>query len=118
MYVLRRYDLNPDLNLLFSSYEESIRSVPTVFNGKRACTLFLKRQTSAVRAQKLGWQDETVEYERHLLIEQELVDSKKLENKAITIKKEEIKSSPKKKATKKPRAAKKKATTKSRKSKN
>lgn len=74
MFILRRYDLNPNLSYLFSSYSEVTNSRKTFFNGKEAATLFLENENSAKRAILLGWIDETKEYNKEL--EKELEKTK------------------------------------------
>lgn len=85
MFVLRRYDLNPNLVFLFSTYSEVTKSLPTEYNGKKAATLFLKSENSKKRAEKMGWIDETEEYHRHIEIEQKALE--KTEKKKTTRKK-------------------------------
>jgi hypothetical protein len=61
-FVLRRYDWDADLPWLFASYTENVDSKPTVLNGKRAATIFIRDNDARIRACKLGWQDETDEW--------------------------------------------------------
>ena len=61
-FVLRRYDWDADLPWLFASYTENVDSMPTVLNGKRAATIFIKGNDARIRACRLGWKDETDEW--------------------------------------------------------
>ena len=61
-YVLRHYHWDADHPQLFASYEEQTTSKPTVIDGKKACTIFLKTDSAMLRALKFGWVDETNEY--------------------------------------------------------
>ena len=65
-YALRRYDIDADIGKTFACYSESFHSIPTIIEGVRAPTIFLKEHSSAERARKLGWFDETQEVFRVL----------------------------------------------------
>ena len=61
-FVLRRYDWDADLPWLFASYTENVDSTPTIVNGKRAATIFVRDNDARIRACKMGWADETDEW--------------------------------------------------------
>ena len=92
MFVLRRYDRNPDLVFLFSTYSEVVRSTKTELNGIEASTIFLENENSKLRAIKLGWKDETHIYNQSL--EEEL--KKHEEEKSAKVTKKSSKSKTKK----------------------
>ena len=77
MFVLRRYDRNPNLIFLFSAYSETVKSTKTCFNGKEATTIFLNNKNSVIRAVKMGWIDETEEYNKILEEEQNKLQKEK-----------------------------------------
>ena len=91
MFVLRRYDSIPRTGNLFCSYEEVVNTTVTNYNNKLATTLFLNTVTARDLALKQGWQDESEEYNKHLEAEQEIVDSKKLEDFVATIEIKKVK---------------------------
>ena len=66
MYCLRRYDRNPKLPWMFAAYSEQVTSVAFELDGKIAATLFIKHVATRDRALKMGWKDETSNYNRHL----------------------------------------------------
>lgn len=65
-YVLRHYHWNADHPQLFASYEEQATSKPTVIDGKKASTIFLKTDSARLRALKFGWVDETEGYKKSI----------------------------------------------------
>lgn len=76
MFCLRRYDKSAKLPWLFAAYTEQVTSVPFELNGKVAATLFVRDINTKNRATKLGWIDETDQY--NLQVEaQKLKESKK-----------------------------------------
>ena len=79
MFVLRRYDRNPELSFLFASYTESVTSTKTEFNGKVACTIFLENPNSVRRALNMGWIDETDEYNEHVQMEYQKIENEKIQ---------------------------------------
>ena len=70
VFVLRRYDRNPEISWLFASYRETVQSTKTNLNGIEACTIFIESEFARTRALKLGWKDETELYNKS--IEEEL----------------------------------------------
>lgn len=61
-FVLRRYDLAPEVETFWSTYTETAQTRDIVLGGKRAMTLFLQEEPGRDRALKLGWQDETEQW--------------------------------------------------------
>ena len=108
MFVLRRYDRFPEINMIFVSYEETTNTFVTEYNGKKATTLFLKTESARSVALNKGWKDETEEYNKHLQKEQEIVDSEKLSKKQTTISKKANSPKKKTKTSKQPSRKKKK----------
>lgn len=92
MFVLRRYDRSIDRTFRFVSYSENVQSCVTELKDKKAVTIFLENENSYKRAIKLGWIDETKEYNNNLEEEYAKLEKKKLEEKKT--------SKPKAKATK------------------
>ncbi len=89
MFVLRRYDYNPNLVFLFSAYSETVRSTKTCLNGKEATTIFLNNKNSVTRAIKMGWVDETEEYNKILEEEQNKLEKEKKSKRGRKPKKKE-----------------------------
>lgn len=81
--VLRRYDRSPKLDIRFSGYDITLKSVPFEIDGVTALTLFFPvgKENAALRATKLGWIDETELYEKRVLgktVEQDSSDIKEM----------------------------------------
>ena len=66
MYCLRRYDKVANLPLLVVGYTEQVTSVPFEMNGTVAATIFVKNIHTKNRAVKIGWKDETEEYNKYI----------------------------------------------------
>lgn len=89
MFVLRRYDRNPNIICLFSAYSETVRSTKTCLNGKEAATIFLNNKNSVFRAIKMGWIDETEEYNKILQEEEKKIQKEKKSKRGRKPKKKE-----------------------------
>ena len=72
MYVLRRYDRDPNIEWVVNTYSEVMRSKPVELNGVVAATIITSDRNAFARAQKFGWTDATREYvENTQIIEKE-----------------------------------------------
>ena len=76
MFCLRRYDRVPNFPILMAAYTEQVTSIPFNLNGVIASTLFVKSVHTKNRALKMGWKDETSEYNMQVEA-QKLQQSKK-----------------------------------------
>lgn len=83
IFVARRFDRAPHLQILFYAYSETLRSKPFEINGVLANTMFCKKQTTLNRLIKNGWKDCTREYLIQLEKQKEetIEKAKKTENK-------------------------------------
>jgi len=61
-FVLRRYDKDPKLTWIVSTYSEMLKSKAVEIDGIVAPTIFANDENGFLRAQKLGWTDETERY--------------------------------------------------------
>ena len=50
----------------WSTYDESTQSRAICLDGIEAQTLFLRQESGAIRARRLGWKDETDKWMKHL----------------------------------------------------
>ena len=76
MFCLRRYDRVPNLPIIMTAYTEQVTAIPFKLNGVLAATLFVRDVHTKNRALKMGWKDETAQYNMQVE-EQKLQESKK-----------------------------------------
>ena len=62
MFCLRRYDRVPNLPIIMTAYTEQVTAIPFKLNGVLAATLFVRDIHTKNRALKMGWKDETDQY--------------------------------------------------------
>jgi hypothetical protein len=66
-FVLRRFNIGNNNPGKFISYAEVTRSYVTDIDGQKAHTIFLKEESSAIKAQSIGWFDCTESFKRWYL---------------------------------------------------
>ena len=76
IFVARRFDRDPKLKIKFYAYSETLTSEPFEINGKLACTMFCKKQSTFIGLIRSGWKDCTSEYLIQLKEEEKLRNQK------------------------------------------
>ena len=107
-YTFIRYDRDPKLPYLFSSYEQTANTQPIQYNGEVVCGLVLNKDTARNVALMQGWQEITEQIEKEGNRDDKDKDTIKEDttNEGTTVVEKTVKAKPKRKRTTRAKAKK------------